>query len=146
MGVNVFNASPNDPIMVRASRANITISGITDSIIALNVNCTFQRRVEMVPTIGNVRVVSASEPEGTLQIGTLIAKDSNAIEQILMKDTECTPYSMEITFGGDATCGMGNKKVSISGCVSSGVSVEMQGGRGYVASGVTVTFTQMELG
>ena len=52
---------------------------------------------------------------------------------------------MTLTLSGDGTCGMDGKTVTCSGCIGSAVSVELQGGRGYVASGVQITFTALDM-
>lgn len=162
MPTNVFNASEGDPTIIRANRAVLSLGtgggssggngGGELSFLAVNVRITFQRNVEQVPVIGSRRVLSMSEPSGTMQIGSLITDNGDAMDQILEKDNVggngaqgCKPFELDVDLSGDGTCGMGGKKIKLYGCITSAISIEMQGGRGYVASGVTVSFTRMDI-
>lgn len=148
MAVNVFNTS-NDakkPILIKAGRAKLKVEGVTESMLAMNCTVQFSRSVEVVPVIGDQRVLSVGEPTGTCSIGTILAKSDSTLEKILGKETECEGFTMQLTFTGDATCGMGGRSVTLGGCIASAVSIEMQGGRGFVASSVQITFTSLQIG
>lgn len=147
MAINVFNTSSQakDPLLIKAGRAKISISGGSNPMLALNCTIQFGRNVEVVPTIGDKRILSVGEPQGTVSIQTVVAKDESTIEQLLGKEKDCKAFTMTLTLSGDGTCGMDGKTVTCSGCIGSAVSVELQGGRGYVASGVQITFTALDM-
>lgn len=144
--MDVFNTSDGakSPLLVKAGRATLSIDG-EGTMLALNCQIQFQRNVEVVPTIGNQRVLSVGEPQGTMSIQTLISNSEDSIDKILGKDEGCEGFTLEVDLDADGTCGMSGKTLVLSGCVSSSVSVELQGGRGYVASGVQITFTALDM-
>ena len=51
---------------------------------------------------------------------------------------------MTITMQG-STCKLSGKTVTAHNCVASAVSLGAQGGRGYIAQGITVVFTALDM-
>lgn len=138
----VFNTNTGKPTVVRAGKAIVKVNGAT--LMALNVSLTYQRPVEIVPTIGEKRVLSIGEGQGQFSAQTVLSSDSNVVKAMGLNDDGCDPFSMTIEFQG-ATCTMSGKTVTAHNCVASAVSLDAQGGRGYIANGVTVTFTALTM-
>lgn len=142
MGNSVFGASVDKPIVVKAGKAIVTVGGST--LLALGVQLQFGRQVEIVPAVSKKRVISIGEPQGQFTANTILAKGSDAFKAFKLSGEDCTPFDMKITFDGDSGCDLAGKTVTAKNCFSSNVNIDVQGGRGYVAQGVQVTFTALE--
>lgn len=140
--MSVFGASTSAPKVLKADKAILTAGGQT--VIGLSVAITFQRGVERVPVIGPQEVLSVSKPNGTIQIGTIVAKGNEALAAFHLNDDGCSPFTLTLDLK-DGACDSGSKTITAYGCVSSSVSIEANGGRGYIASGVGITFTGMDM-
>lgn len=138
----IFGQDTGKPLVVRAGKATLTCNGVI--MIATNVQVQYQRKVEVVPTISKKRVISVGEGEGTFSAETIYAKDSDSLNALKLNDDGCDPFTMTITFD-DGACNMNNKSITCHNCVSSAVSITAQGGRGYIAQGVQVTFTALDI-
>lgn len=142
MGKSVFGGSTDKPTVIKAGKAIVTVGGNT--LIALGVQVQFGRQVEIVPALSKKRIVSLGEPQGRFTANTIIAKGEDAFKSYLSGD-DCTPFDMTIKFDGKDACDMAGKTVKAKNCFASDVSVDAQGGRGYVAQGVQVMFTALEM-
>lgn len=136
----IFNSS-NDVQIVKAYEATIEIDGHT--VIATDVTIQFQRPVENVPVIGKTNVISVGRPQGTLTANAIMCSKDETLEAMHLNQDDCTPFTMLVTLKG--TCDTGSGTLSCAGCVASAVNVQMQGGRGYIVRGATVTFTQLNM-
>lgn len=143
MGNSVFGGSTDKPTVLKAGKAIVTVGGTT--LLALGVQIQFGRQVELLPVLGKNRVVSLGEPQGQFTANTILSKTYDAFTAFKLSGDDCKPFDMTITFGADA-CDAAGKKVTCKNCFASNVNVEAQGGRGYVAQGVQVTFTALEVG
>ena len=132
------------PTIVKAGKAMLLVGEGMHSMLALGVQIQFQRSVQVIPTLGNSDVLSIGKPTGTLTISSLLSKDSDIGNQLKINDDGCDPLTLTLTFN-DGACSMNGKSVTITGGVASAVSIEAQGERGFVATGVSVTFTAMEM-
>ena len=143
---SVFNSPTKSATLLRTDKAKVSVSGGSKNMIALGVTVSFQRAVEIIPVIGEERLISVGIPQGQCTIQSLLCKDGNVLSQIMAKDgkDDCSGFDMSLDMSNDKCLG-GTKKVTMHGCVASAVSIEAQGGRGYVASGVTITFTGLEV-
>lgn len=136
--MSVFNYNSSDLKVVKADEATISFDGRTDTI-ATGVQIQFTRQVERVPTIGTVDVASVSKPQGQLTANTVFMQ---TLPKIFEEDA-CSPNNVVVNFG-DGTCDLNGKTVTLKNCIASAVTIELQGGRGYVASGLTLTFFGMD--
>lgn len=143
MAGSVFGGSIDKPTVIRAGKAIVTVNGKT--LLALQVNVTFSRQVELVPTLGKKRVVGLSEPQGTFTASTVIAKDQDAFSAFNLSGSGCAPFDMTISFDASESCDAGGKTIKAKNCFTSAVTVAAQGGRGYVTSDLQVTFTALEM-
>ena len=143
MANSVFGGSTDKPIVVKAGKAIITVGGST--LLALGVQLQFGRQVEIVPALSTKRVVSISDPQGQFTANTILAKGVDAFNAFKLSGNDCTPFDMTITFDVKDACALAGKTVKAKNCFASNVSVDVQGGRGYVAQGVQVTFTALEM-
>jgi len=143
MANEVFGATTGAPIVIKSDKATIEID--RKKCLALGVQIQFQRQVQVLPVLSDKRVMSVGEPQGTISIDTLLIKDNqyDITSADWIKGDGCKPKVLDVSFK-DNQCTTKTKKVSCSGCIASAVSVGMQGGRGYVASGVQITFTGMQ--
>lgn len=139
MAESVFNYNSSDLKVVKADEATITFDSDKDTI-ATGVQIQFARQVERVPTIGKIDVASVSKPQGTLTANTVFMK---TLPNIFQKNA-CSPDNVVVDFG-DGTCDLNGKKVTLENCIASAVTIELQGGRGYVVSGLTLTFFGMKV-
>lgn len=143
MGNSVFGGSTGKPIVIKAGKAIVTIGGST--LLALGVQLQFGRQVEIIPALSKKRIVSLSEPQGQFTANTILAHGIDAFNAFKLSGDDCTPFDMTITFDGKGACDLADKTVTAKNCFSSNVSVDAQGGRGYVAQGVQVSFTALEM-
>ena len=143
MGNSVFGGATDKPTVLKAGKAIVRVGNTT--LLALGVQVQFGRQVELVPVLGKKRVVSLSEPQGQFTANTILAKGVDAFKAFKLSGDDCTPFDMKIKFDGKDACDMAGKTVTAKNCFASNVSVDAQGGRGYVAQGVQVTFTALEL-
>ncbi len=134
----IFGADTGKPMVVRAGKATLVCNGVP--VLATNVQVVYQRTVEIIPTIGKKRVMSVSEGQGQFSAETVLAKDNDALNAFKLNDDGCEPFTMTVTFD-DKACNMNGKTITCHNCVSSAVSIGVQGARGYIAQGVQVTFT-----
>lgn len=140
---SVFGGSTDKPTVIKAGKAIVTVDNTT--LLALGVQIQFQRQVEIVPALSKKRVVSLGEPQGQFTANTILAKGVDAFKAFKLSGDDCKPFDMKIKFDGNDGCDMAGKTVTAKNCFASNVSVDAQGGRGYVAEGVQVTFTALEL-
>lgn len=126
--------------VVKASKATISFfgGGIDGIGVALNVQVQFSRQVERVPTLGEDQIISVGLPQGTVTAQEVLFKDAPVIG-----DDGCEAGVVEII--PDSTCGDNPGTITCTGCILSAVSVEAQGGRGYIARGVTITFIGLDM-
>jgi len=142
MATGVFGNGTGKPIVVRAGKAIVKCGGTT--LIALNVQIQYSRPVEVVPTLGEKRVLSVGEGQGTFSAETVLAKGNDVATAMHLNDDGCSPFSMSLTLQG-GTCDASGKTVTAHNCVASAITVSAQGGRGMIAQGVQVTFTAMSI-
>lgn len=140
----IFGSDAGTPTIVKAGKATLSVGEGMHSMLALGVQIQFQRSVQVIPTIGNSDVLSIGKPTGILTISSLLSKDSDIGNQLKINGDGCDPLTLELKFN-DGACSMNGKSVTITGGVASAVSIAAQGERGYVATGVSVTFTAMEM-
>ena len=138
MATGVFGNGTDKPIVVRAGKAIVKCGGTT--LIALGVELTYQRSVEIVPTLGKKRVLSIGEGTGQFTAQSILAKGNDVTGALHLNDDGCAPFSMSIDMQG-ATCDVAGKTITAHNCVASAVTISAQGGRGMIAQGVTVVFT-----
>ena len=143
MGNSVFGGSTDKPTVVKAGKAIVTVGGHT--LLALGVQVQFGRQVEIIPALSKKRVVSLGEPQGQFTANTILAHGIDAFNAFKLSGNDCTPFDMTITFDVKYACDLAGKTVKAKNCFASNVSVDAQGGRGYVAQGVQVTFTALEM-
>lgn len=139
---SVFSTDTGAPIVVRAGKAILTINGAT--MLAIGVTVTFARNVEKIPTIGGKSVVSLSEGSGTLNVNTILAKNQDVLAALNVTGDGCSSVNASITFK-DATCGMSGKTITAMNCFASNISMSMEGARGVIMQGVTMTFTALDI-
>lgn len=139
---SVFGTDTGKPIVVKAGKAMLTVGGHT--LIALDVQLSYQRAVEVIPTIGAKKVLSLGEPQGQMSANTVLAKGNDAFSAFKLGGDDCTPFDMSIKVM-DGSCDLNGKTVTAKNCVASALSIAVQGGRGYVAQGVQVTFTALDM-
>jgi hypothetical protein len=140
---SVFGGSTDKPTVIKAGKAIVTVGGTT--LLALGVQVQFGRNVELVPALSKKRVVSLGEPQGQFTANTILAKGIDAFKAFKLSGDDCKPFDMKIKFDANDGCDMAGKTVTAKNCFASNVTVDAQGGRGYVAEGVQVTFTALEL-
>lgn len=143
MANSVFGGTTDKPTVLKAGKAIVTVNGTT--LLALGVQVQFGRQVEIVPVLGKKRVVSLGEPQGQFTANTIIAKDVDSFKAFKLSGDDCMPFAMTITFDAKDACDVAGKTITCKNCFSSNVSVDAQGGRGYIAQGVQVTFTALEV-
>lgn len=136
--MSVFNYDSTSLKVVKADEATVDFGG--GDCIATGVQIQFQRQVERVPTIGKDDVASVSKPQGQFTANTVFMK---TLPPIFSQDA-CKPVDVVVDFG-EGTCEYSGKKVTLHNCIASAVSMDLQGGRGYVASGLTLTFFGMDV-
>ena len=142
MATGVFGNGTEKPIVLRAGKAIVKCGGTT--LIALNVQLQYQRPVEVVPTLGEKRVISVGEGTGTFSAESVLAKGNDVTGALHLNDDGCSPFSMSIEMQG-STCDAAGKTITAHNCIASAVSISAQGGRGLIAQGVQVTFTAMSM-
>ena len=133
--------STADVQVVKAHEAHIYVPG--GELIALDVTIQFQRPVENVPVIGSTNIISVGRPMGTFTAQTVLCKEFDAVTAFHLEEDDCDVFSMDVDLSG--SCDIGDGSIHVDGCVTSAVSLQASGGRGYIANGVTVTFTQLEM-
>ena len=134
--MSVFGASTEAPTVIKADKALITLEGA--EILALNVTVTFQRAVQVLPVLSQKRVVSVSEPHGTITIEQLAVNG----DPKFLEGNGCNPETLTITFMD--SCKDKPTGVTCYGCIASQAGYSLQGGRGYAAANVGISFTGME--
>ena len=137
---SVFGADTGKPVVLKAGKAIVTVNNQT--LIALNVTCQFGRSVEVIPALSKKRIVSISEPQGNFSADTIISKASDPTQAFNVSGDDCSPYDMQIKFYGNA-CDAGGKTVTCKNCFTNSISVSAQGGRGFIGSGFSATFTAL---
>ena len=137
---NVFGASEKAHV-IKADKAIVKIGEQT--ALALGVTVQYQRPVQQVPVLAEEDVISVGKGSGTLTAETILMKDAFDITGgALITGDGCSPDTVTLSFQ-DGGCESKTKPVTCKNCIASAVSVTAQGGRGYVAAGVTITFTAM---
>lgn len=140
MAGNVFGASEKAHV-IKADKAIVKIGGQT--ALALGVTIQYQRPVQQVPVLAEEDVISVGKGSGTFTAETILMKNAFDITGgALITGDGCKPDTISISFQ-DGSCESKTKPVTCKNCIASAVSVTAQGGRGYVAAGVSVTFTAM---
>ena len=142
MATGVFGNGTDKPIVLRAGKAIVKCGATT--LIALDVSISFQRSIEVVPTLGKKRVLSVGEGSGTFTANSVLAKGNDVTTALHLDDDGCSPFSMSVTLDG-STCDAAGKTITAHNCLASTVSISAQGGRGMIAQGVQVTFTAMSI-
>jgi len=138
---NVFGASEKAHV-IKVDKAIVKIAGTT--AIALGVTIQYQRAVQQLPVLSEEDVISIGKGQGTFQAETVLMQgNADVTANSLISGDGCKPDTITITFQ-DGGCETKTKPVTCKNCIASAVSVTAQGGRGYVAAGVTITFTAME--
>lgn len=140
---NVFNASDKVKV-IKADKAIITVGD--QPMLALGVIIQYGRPVQQVPVLAETDVLSIGKPTGTISIESLLISgaDYDITKNPILSGDGCDPQPLSITFGKtEGACAQLNKEVHCGGCIASAVTVSAQGGRGYIASGVQITFTSM---
>lgn len=142
--MSVFGTDTGAPLVIKSDKAIVKIDGKT--LLATGVNITYQRNVGIVPVLNKKRVVAVGEGQGQITAETMLISSAeyDITTAAFLKGDGCKPKELEITFE-DGQCETKTKKVKCYGCVASSVSVGMQGGRGYVLSGVGITFTALDI-
>ena len=133
----VFDHNPSEMKVVKGDSAIVTVAG--EPLLATNVQIAFQRNVQRLPVVGNKDVVSVGKPQGQFTAEAVYMKSVPAI----FNKTGCKPEEITVTFSGD-DCGNEGKSINLKGCVASALQISISGERGYVASGVTITFMGMD--
>ncbi len=140
--MGMLGSTRSDPKVIRAGRAYITIG--SDTAVAIGVQIQFQRTVNKLPTLSKDNILTVSEPQGTLTINSLLMSGKGSVWDSI-KGKDCKPEPMTISYGNDdADCNPNPKQVKLSGCLASAISLSGDGSQGYIAEGVTYTFTDME--
>lgn len=139
---SVFGADSGKPIVLKAGKAIVTVNGTT--IIALNVTCQFGRNIEVMPALSKKRVVNIGEPQGTFTAETIIAKGNDPTKAFKLTGDDCSGYEMTVKFDGNA-CDAGGKTVKCKNCFTQQVQITAQGGRGWIGSGFSCTFTALDM-
>lgn len=138
---NVFNASDKARV-IKSDKAIVTIA--RQPAIALGVTIQYGRPVQQVPVLADEDVISIGKPSGTITAETILMKGSGDItENPLINSDGCkVGQTLTIKFI-DGACDTQTKPVTCNNCIASAISVTARGGQGYVATGVTITFTSM---
>lgn len=140
MAGNVFGASEKAHV-IKADKAIVKIGSQT--ALALGVTIQYQRPVQQVPVLAEEDVISVGKGSGTFTAETILMKNAFDITGgALITGDGCKPDTISISFQ-DGNCESKTKPITCKNCIASAVSVTAQGGRGYVAAGVSVTFTAM---
>ena len=109
-----------------------------------NAQIQFGRNVEVINTIGDKRVISIGEAQGTFSAETILSKDYDIAEAMHLNEGGCDTFTMSVTFGG-STCNIYGKTLTCHNCVASAVSLTVQGGRGFIGQGVQAVFTGLTM-
>lgn len=142
--MSVFGSDTGAPAVVKTGRAILKVDKA--QLLALDVTIQFQRQVENVPVLGPKRVLSIGEPQGTFQANSVMAKSFNDLAGLhLNGENDCEPFTCTVSLSDGNVCGVEAKDITLYGCVASAVSVNMQGGRGYIVQGFQITFTGMDM-
>lgn len=140
---NVFGASEKAHV-IKADKAIVKIG--RETALALGVTIQYQRPVQQVPVLAEDDVLSIGKASGTFTAETILMKNAFDITGgALITGDGCKPDTITINFQ-DGACESKTKSVTCKNCIASAVTVNAQGGRGYVAAGVSVTFTAMSFG
>lgn len=138
---SVFGASTGKPIVVKAGKATVTVNNKT--LIATGVTIEYSRTVEPINVIGDKKILSIGEPQGTVTFETILAKDIDAFSAFQLGGGDCLPFSMQISFGG--ACDMAGQTVTAYNCVASSMTISARGGQGFVSNSVRVSFTALDM-
>lgn len=137
---NVFGASEKAHV-IKADKAIVKIGG--ETALALGVTIQYQRPVQQVPVLAEDDVLSIGKASGTFTAETILMKNGFDITGgALISGDGCKPDTITVEFQ-DGACESQTKSVTCKNCIASTVSVTARGGQGYVAAGVTITFTAM---
>ena len=141
----VFGASNAAPKVFKANKVIVTINNV--NLIAMGVTIQFQRDVTPVPVLGDRRVISIGEPVGQMSAQSFLSKDGSVFQAFdIVGEGGCGGFSATLDFSKSKdACDLAGMKVTLKNCYASAVSIEAQGGRGYIANGVNVTFLGMEV-
>lgn len=144
MAKNVFNASGSARV-IKADKAIVTLD--KQPMLALGVTIQYGRPVQQLPVLAEEEVLSIGKPSGTISIDALLISgaDADITKNSLLNSDGCDPAkALTITYGKtEGACASLNKPVTCKNCVASAVTVNAQGGRGYIATGVQIVFTAM---
>lgn len=143
MANSVFGGNVDKPYVIKSGKAIVTVDNKT--LLALGVQVQFSRQVEIVPALGKKRIVSLGEPNGQFTANTILAKGEDAFKAFKLSGDDCKPFDMTIKFKGKDACDMQGKTIKVKNCFSSNVTLDAQGGRGYITQGIQVTFTALEM-
>lgn len=139
---SVFGADTGKPIVLKAGKAIVTVNNQT--LIALNAVVQFGRNIEVMPALSKKRVVNISEPQGTFSAETIIAKGSDPSAAFKTTGDDCSGFDMTIKMDG-SSCDTGGKTVKCKNCFTNSIQISAQGGRGWIGSGYSATFTALDM-
>ena len=142
--MSVFGTNTGAPIVIKSDKAIITLDDKT--LLATGVNISYQRPVGIVPVLNEKRVISVGEGQGTINIETLLIAEGqyDVTASSFLSGDGCNAKDLTIKFQ-DSNCDSKTKPVTCHGCVGNAVSIGMQAGRGFVVTGVGITFTAMDV-
>lgn len=142
MGRSVFGANSASPKVIKAGKAILVINN--KEVIALNVQITFSRPVEVIPVLSKKKVISLGEPQGSFSAETVLARGEDAFDAFKLDGDDCSPFDMKIKVADNA-CDLDGKSVTAKNCFAAGITITAQGGRGFIGQGMQVTFTALEI-
>lgn len=131
----------DNPTVIRAGRAYVTIGD--DTTVAIGIQVQFQRTVNRLPTLSRSNILTVSEPQGTLTINSLVMSGKGSVWNSIT-GTDCTPATVKLSYGNDDDCNQAQGSLTLSGALASAISLSGDGSQGYIANGVTFTFTDMD--
>ena len=137
---NVFGGSEKARV-IKADKAIVTINGTV--AIALGVSIQYTRQVQKVPVLALEDIISIGTASGVFSADTILLKGgSDIMANELISGDGCRPGTITVRFQ-DGACDSQVRPITCKNCIASAVNVTAQGGRGFVASGVSIIFTAM---
>lgn len=144
--MSVFGASTAAPKVFKANKVIVTINN--ENLIAMNVTIQYGRQVESVPVLGETRVISLGEPQGTLSADAFLSKDKKVFNAFKLDgdSNDCKGFTATLDFSkAEGACDLAGMKVELKNCFATAVTITAQGGRGYIAAGAQLTFLGMDI-
>lgn len=137
MADGIFGQATGAPLVVKGDNAIVTVDG--DELLATQVQISYQRNVQRLPVVGKKDVLSVGKAQGVFTAEAIYAKSLPSI----FNETGCDPKTITVKMSVD-DCNKDAKDITLFGCVASALQISLSGERGYIASGVTITFTSMK--